>query len=131
MKKLTLAALALLTTVGGAHADDCNSLTWQIESNVGSIQRETRNMDSNTEMMNASMSAGDVNSAKLYASMNKNTSIRLIGLVTEGRALLKAVDAMPGNCGVPDAVITEGVKGSYKAEKSLKTAINAYKNTFN
>jgi hypothetical protein len=131
MKKLTLAALALLATAGMAHADTCNSLTWQIESNSSLMQRETRNMGSNTEMMNASMAAGDVNSAKLYASMNKDTAIRLIGLVTEGRALLKAADAMPGNCGAADAVLKDAIKNSYDAEKSLKAAINTYKNTFN
>ena len=128
MKKI-IATLALLAaTTAPALADDCFLYNTQINGIASSLNYENSNMVRYTAMIEAATSVNDFQSAKMYASMGKDTAIRITGLSAEFKSIIADIRKTPGMCGAGEADIATAEKNMFIMDKSIDEALKVYAN---
>lgn len=123
---ITAAAVALALFTGAAHANDCDSYTLRINSIATQIGYENGNVTRYTAMINASNAINDFDSAKMYASMGKNSAVRLLGHAAEFRDIMGQVKATPGQCGAKQSDMDYAMESVTEMETSIKEALAIY-----
>ena len=125
-KTFTAAAIALVAMIAPAAADNCISYTAQIRSISSSLDYENSNITRYTAMVKSAVSVNDLQTAKMYASMMKNTAIRVTGFSADFKRVLTDVRQTPGMCGAGENDIATAEKNMEIMDKEVGMILKTY-----
>lgn len=125
-KTLATAAIALVMVSGSAQANNCAVYVSQLGSIATSLNYENSNMTKYTAMMESALSIKDLQSAKIYATMGKNTIIRVTGLSADTKRIFAEIRKTPGKCGVAESEIAETESSMSVLDKVNADSLKAY-----